>query len=149
MAQNESDKVYEIAYNYLKELPEFKSNCILVADTIIQLDLSNFMKEISADKGLNERSLLFRLDSIDNNRDVKNHHLPSSLSFHDTKNCGLTLFFSEIYKNTLLAEIIENRGEINANHNHLTAFNTSKIYLFEFDGEMNIVKVYSKKLQYD
>lgn len=141
------DEYYNIAFNYIKDLPGLESECLYVSDTIIHLDLTNFWEDLS--KGAkNKRALLFKLDSIDNSRKVDNYSLPSLRNLNTQSDCNYTIFFSEVYKNILLAEVLNNKSNLKASHYQLTAFNKSKIYLLKFN-EKKIVKVYSKELQYD
>ena len=142
------DEHYSIAFNYIKGLPELESKCLYVSDTIVHLDLTNFWEELSKETE-NKEALLFKLDSIDNSRKLDDYYMSSLRNLNEQSDCNYTLFFSEVYENILLAEVLDNKGNLNANHYQLTAFNNSKIFLFKFNEKKEIVKVYSKELQYD
>ena len=146
---NESmDEYYNTAFNYIKNLSELESKCLSVSDTIVHLDLTNFWEELSEEME-NKEALLFKLDSIDNSRKLNDYFMSSLRNLNAQSDCNYTLFFSEVYENILLAEALDNKGNLSANHYQLTAFNNSKIFLFKFNEKKEIVRVYSKKLQYD
>jgi len=140
---------YKSAFNYIKELPDIKTNCLSVSDTLINLELCNFYEEISEIRNLKEKDILFILDSIDNVMSLVKYHYPLLSKFNNSDSCTNTLFFSKLIDNMLLAEVINNRGDLSANHYKLTAFNKSTIFIFIFDSEKRISKVFSKELQYD
>ena len=147
--QDTSILYYERIYQYIKDLPEIKSSCINVSDTIVHLELTNFWEELSEGKSKSKDAIFMKLDSIDNSRMFKNYALPQLKDFERVDSCKNVLFFSKVYKNMVLAELIDNRGELSNNHDVLTSFNKSDLYLFKFDSEKKIEKVYSKQIEYD
>lgn len=143
---------YKAISEYIKELPAVKSSCVSVSDTIVHLELTNFWEELSKDTSKSNDVLFMELDSIDNSRFFENYAMPQLQSFNQKASgdsCEYTLFFSKVYNNMVMAELINNRGNMSNNHHLLTSFNKSRIFLFRFDLEKKINKVYSKELEYD
>jgi hypothetical protein len=145
MAQDNDSKYYKAAYDYLRELPEIQESGMIVSDTTVQIELSTFYEELSTG---NAEATLFRLDSLDRTRGLKQSALSEFYNLLSDTTSEYTVFFSEIIDNKLLAEIVKNKGIKNASHERLTTFNKSKVFLFIFN-EQKLSKVYSKEIQYE
>lgn len=145
-AQKDVDIYYKTAFDYIVSLPEFKGNGLRVSDKLVHIDISNFYEELSEG---NLEAMLFKLDSIDNERNMKKHVSPKLQDISSSKSAVHYLFFSEIIDNMLLAEVIENKGLKNPNYERLTSFNNSKVFLLIFNQNKELKKVYFKEIQYD
>lgn len=145
-AQENDNRYYKGAYDYLISLPEIGNNGLKISDTIVHIDLINFYEELSEG---NDRAMLYKLDSIDNENNNKNYYLQELNNLPSDTNSKYILFFSKIFKDILLAEIFENQGMKNTPYERLRAFNKSWVFLFKFDKNCKICNVYRKKIEYD
>lgn len=137
---------YKSAYSYLVDLPEFKKNGLTVSDTIVHLNLSIFFEELS--KG-DTKAMFLKLDSLDKSNSFNNYIIPELNSLPSDTSSKYTLFFSKIIDNFLEAEIVQSNGQKGAGHERMTAFNKSRVFLFIFDKQKQISKVFYKEVQYD
>jgi hypothetical protein len=135
---------YKTAFEYIVKQ---ENNGISLSDTIIPLALSTFYIEIS--NGNNSEKVLFGLDSVDNQRNFSRYKYSELNKISSNSGKDLKLYFSEVYKNMLIAELLPCKGGKDSNYDNLTSFNLSKQYLFIFDKDKTIINVYTKKIQYD
>jgi len=143
---------YYEAYKYIKNQPEFhNSNGIAASDTIIFIDYSIFFDKLREENNyINEREdLFFYLDSIDNRIkfnpfyavEIKN--MFPNIPFFDN-----ILFFSKVYEKSLIVEVFNSKNKEN-NYKKLASFSMSTIYLFYYDDDDKIRKVFSVNMAYD
>lgn len=142
---------YQTAYNYVMNLNENEGSGkgICVSDTLVYIDMTTFWEYLISEKQ-EQKKFVITLDSIDNARRFK--HFQSDLikkNFNSNKTSRYSLFFSKVYDNLLIAELIDNKGNANFGYNRITAFNKSKQFLFKFDGNDKIVSVYTTNMEYN
>ncbi len=142
---------YQATYNYILNLDEIKSagRSVYVSDTIVYIDVTTFWENLISEN--QERNkFVFKLDSIDNVRRFKPFHsdlIRKQIKSNETS--GFTLYFSKVYDNCLIVELIANQGNAKFGYNKITAFNKSTQFLFKFDDKNQIISVYSENMEYD
>lgn len=143
--QNEISKFkYTEAYDYLSNDSILKNRTIEVPNKIAPLDFSIFWDYFKKDKD-SFFTISTELDSISkapcNNCDIICNRIKSS-----SKPTAL-VFFSKIYKNTLMAEVFI--SNINTNeYNKVKSLNTGHVFLFVFNGD-TLEKVLRKEIAYE
>ena len=142
---------YQKAYEYIMatDTVEQLKQPIRVSDTLAPIQIAYFVDELKGDDTDEVKLLdsLNRLDFARNHDGIYSSVLASTID-SDTSST-LTLYFSRIYGNRLLAELVDNRGLTQASYKRVTSFNRSLVFLFEFDESNDIAEVYRKEMQYN
>jgi len=142
---------YELAYNYVANLDVIiqTGKGIYISDTLFYFDFTNFGVHL-INEGQNQTEFVFMLDSLDSSRRSESYFVGSiSDKIKSDKSSTYTLYFSKIYDNVLIVELISNNGNINQAYHQIIAYNNSTQILFKFDDENQIEDVYNISIAYD
>jgi hypothetical protein len=124
---------------------------ISVSDTIISIGFSNFWDRIDSLYGGNTDTLFHTLDSLDHAKETQQFVLKefSGVKF-DGGGPVYDIFFSGLYKNMLIGEIMIQKSKKHPlNYNAQASFNEAVQYLFIFDEKHILKKVFKQKMAYD
>lgn len=139
------DVKYKKAIGYLHNSSVYGENFHLV-DTLFYISRTTLFKQ----KG-NVREGLKQLDSLE--LLDKKYMFPATyydFCFKDNYlNASKNIYFSKPIENTLLIEVINNKGNINHSYDHLTSYNTTDILYFEFSDDNEIINVKKSSVIYD
>lgn len=140
---------YKQAYDCISKDSINLNKKIMVSDTVVFVERVLFWENLKV-QGEKAEITINRIDSIDNARKFKNFYsLLLSRSFKKDKTATLNLYFSKIFKDSLVAEVIDNKGLCNATYSRITMFNSGYCYLFVFDKKGYIKIVLRKEISYN
>jgi hypothetical protein len=140
---------YKQVYDYIIKDSISLNKKIMVSDTIVFMERTLFWENLKV-QGEKAEITINRIDSIDNARKYDNFYsLQLSKSFKKDTTATLNLYFSKIFKDSLVAEVIDNKGLYKASYNRVTMFNTGYCYLFTFDTNGTIKEVLIKEISYN
>ncbi len=142
---------YQYAFDYVSKLDIINKsgNGIYVSDTLVYFNFANFW-EFLIHEEQDQTKFVFKLDSIDNSRRFESQFIGNICDkIISNEKSKYSLFFSKIYENMLIVELIDNRGNINQTYNQVTAFNQSLQFLFKFDSNNQITHVFELTIAYD
>ncbi len=142
---------YELAYNYVVNLDVITQagKGVYVSDTLFYFDFTNFWEHL-INEGQNQTEFVFMLDSLDSCRRSESYFAGTiSDKIKSDKGSTYTLYFSKIYDNMLIVELISNNGDIDQAYHQIIAYNQSTQILFRFDDKNQIEDVHNTTIAYD
>lgn len=144
--QNEiADFKYIEAYHYLLNDSILNNRIIKVSNKVAPLDFSIFWEFFKKEND-SFYTISTELDSISrlpcNNCDI---HINNTVKCENRPTA--LVFFSKIYKNTLMAEVFVSNVDT-IEYNKVKSLNTGHVFLFIFDGD-NIEKVLKEEVAYE
>jgi hypothetical protein len=124
---------------------------ILVSDTIIHLDFSNFWDRIDSLHAGKREALVRSLDSLDHARENQQFVLKEfkGVKF-DGNGPTYVMFFSDFYEGMVIGEIMPQKNKKHPfMHNAQASFNEATQYLFIFDKKYKLKQVFKGRIAYD
>jgi hypothetical protein len=147
VSHNDNSSDYVKAYEYVSSLDS--TEIILVSDTIVYLELITFYEELGEVNNISLAEMIVLLEEKDNLHRFESFYMDLEvLREKITSNPSHILFFSKKIDNYLVAELFKIDSEI-LSFKNIKSFNSSKKFLFEFDCNNQISKVYMKEIEYD
>lgn len=150
MDQNKDLSGYEMAYNYIVEESCINhENNILVSDTVVYLDLVTFYEELSKLYKKDSNQMFLTLEQRDKELYFESYFV-ENLKFKRPEEPEFILYFSKRSENLLVAELLPFKKGLSAvNIEQVRAFSSSKVFLFIFDDDNQLSKVYQKEIEYN
>ena len=149
---NETDcDKYLKAYNYILNADTLKkiNKPISISDSIVYLELSTFYDEIQSNAS-NKLKILDSLNAVDTQYYFDNFYSNKVTKWNSkNKDSSLVLFFSKPNGDYLAAELFDRIHTKNISYRQAQAFNSSIVFLFQYDNSNNIINVWRKYIAYD
>lgn len=146
--------MYKVAFEYIKNDSVNINKSIYIADSIVFMNIDSFWDKIAEYPQKNSfKYALIVSDSLkvlDKEREFITFYSKQMYkAFRKHKKGEYNLFFSKIFDNTLVAEIMKNNGKPHESKDEMEWFKQSYLYLFYFDNKGKIIKVYRSWRQYN
>lgn len=139
--------VYFKAFSYIQK--HNREAHLVVSDTIIHLDFSNFNEQIAKLRNQSARKTVAILDSIDQARENKKFAMKELADLRVHKNGPVQIvYFSDLYDNMLIGEVLEQKSG-SRSHSSQASFTQVKEYLFIFDKKFVLKKIFTAQIAYD
>lgn len=138
---------YRIAFKYIKA-KDFNSVKLHVVDTLIYLSQFHNCECVLGDNMKRDLRLIDSLDQLDS----KYHFEKEFYDFSYLKSSRKALnnvYFSKPIHNSIMVEVVRNRGHVEYSYSDLTLFTSTTIYKFRFDSDNNIVDVKRSEVNYN
>jgi len=143
---NDSTK-YLNAYKYIVDDSINQGKNINVSDTIVDLDRIWFLDNL--DSLLEEKEIVKKLTKYSWFPNFYSQNIANLFNCKKMVPSKTILFFSLIEKNTLCADLFDNKGSLNEfNYNWIASQNRSHMYLFFFESNGNIKYIFRKEICY-
>ncbi|MGZ3776527.1 MAG: hypothetical protein ACXVI9_02740 [Mucilaginibacter sp.] len=140
---------YQKALKYI--LNDNKGKNILISDTITHLSYFSFGEQIDTVWGTNSNITSHILDSVDHARE---NYKSVLVQFKGTRLGAITsayiIFFSDFYSNMVIGEIMPLKSKRHIySHHAQSLFNKADRYLFVFDKNYSLKKVFKTTAFYE
>ncbi len=147
---------YHTAFNYIAALN--KNTPLVVIDTTVNLSIFSFFNELNETWHLKRQALVMKADSLDKAHNKHGNKIKGLENLgKPTINNGRVLYFSALMDTLLVAEIIPIKNhsipslgvQVDLSYRSQAFFNSSTKYLFVFDRNRRLKRVYQQKMLYN